>query len=166
MPTVRRRKVVIGGLKSYDTSTELKRLGLTGTLQFKPHRTFTSTVDGFYSNFKDDQIKRGVEVPLHWGGAMAAKSYSPAFDRADGLMTSGTLQRLSRASSATSLQPRHAKLYSFGWNNALDGDNGWHGFLDISYSKTNRNELSLRNLCRHRLCCSGPTDRSDLRDER
>ena len=38
-------------------------------------------------------------------------------------------------------QPRHAKLYSFGWNTRFDGDNGWHGFADISYSKTNRNEL-------------------------
>ena len=29
---------------------------------------WTSTVDGFYSNFKDDQIARGIEVPLQWGG--------------------------------------------------------------------------------------------------
>ena len=28
----------------------------------------TSTVDGFYSNFKDDQVARGIEVPLQWGG--------------------------------------------------------------------------------------------------
>ncbi|HEY6049338.1 MAG TPA: TonB-dependent receptor plug domain-containing protein, partial [Sphingomicrobium sp.] len=44
---------VVGGLKSYSTSTTLKRLGLTGTLEFKPTDHWTSTIDGFYSNFKD-----------------------------------------------------------------------------------------------------------------
>ena len=60
--------VVIGGLKPYSTSTSLKRLGLAGTLEFKVSDTITSTVDAFYSDFKDDQIKRGVELPLWWGG--------------------------------------------------------------------------------------------------
>ena len=59
---------VVGGLKSYSRSTELKRLGLTGTAEFKPVDRWTSTVDGFYSDFKDDQIARGIEVPLQWGG--------------------------------------------------------------------------------------------------
>src|SRR5439155_20595468 len=57
---------VVGGLKSYSRSTELKRLGLTGTLEFKPSDDWTSTIDGFYSNFKDDQIARGIEIPLQW----------------------------------------------------------------------------------------------------
>ncbi len=61
--------VVVGGLKSYSRSTELKRLGLAGTIEFKPTPEITSTVDGFYSNFKDDQVARGIEVPLQWGGA-------------------------------------------------------------------------------------------------
>ncbi len=59
---------VIGGSKSYNTSTKLKRLGLMGTLQFRPTPNFTSTLDAFYSNFKEDQIKRGIELPLSWGG--------------------------------------------------------------------------------------------------
>ena len=45
---------VIGGSKSYNTSTELKRLGLMGTLQLRPMPNFTSTLDAFYSDFKDD----------------------------------------------------------------------------------------------------------------
>src|SRR4051812_19635619 len=44
--------VVIGGAKPYSRSTELKRLGLAGTVEFKPTDTITSTIDGFYSNFK------------------------------------------------------------------------------------------------------------------
>src|SRR3954447_25797208 len=77
---------VIGGLKSYSTSTELKRLGLAGTLEFKPVDTITSTIDGFYSNFKDDQIKRGIEIPLQFSGA----SLQPGFTTDNGVVTSGT----------------------------------------------------------------------------
>src|SRR5829696_6499393 len=57
---------VIGGTKSYVTSSQLKRLGLTGALEFKATDQITSMVDAFYSDFKDDQIKRGMEVPLYW----------------------------------------------------------------------------------------------------
>ncbi len=61
--------VVIGGSKSYATSTQLTRLGLQGTVQWRPSPNFTSTIDAFYSDFKDDQIKRGIELPLAFGGA-------------------------------------------------------------------------------------------------
>ncbi len=127
---------VIGGLKPYSTSTELKRLGLSGTLEFKPTDNITSTIDGFYSNFKDDQVKRGIEVPLYWSDAQL----QPGFTATDGVITSGTFTN-TNVVVRNVVQPRHSKLYSFGWNNRFDGDNGWHGFFDLSYSKTNRNEL-------------------------
>ena len=129
---------VIGGLKPYSTSTELKRLGLAGTLEFKPTDYWTSTVDGFYSNFKDDQVKRGIEIPLWWGGG--GEVLQPGFTTQDNVITSGTFNH-TNVVVRNVLQPRHSKLYSFGWNNRYDGQNGWHGFLDLSYSKTNRNEL-------------------------
>ncbi len=63
---------VIGGSKSYVTSTTLKRLGVNGTVQWRPEPQLTFTLDGFYSDFKDDQIKRGIELPLYWGPAPCA----------------------------------------------------------------------------------------------
>jgi iron complex outermembrane receptor protein len=145
--------VVVGGLKSYSRSTELKRLGLAGTIEFKPTETFTSTVDGFYSSFKDDQIARGIEVPLQWGGA----SLQPGFETDDGVVTSGTFTNVWNVVRNVE-QPRHAKLYSFGWNNRYDGPNGWHGFFDISYSKTNRNELIFETYAGTGFSFSGPGD--------
>jgi iron complex outermembrane receptor protein len=127
--------VVIAGAKPYVTSTQLKRLGLAGTLEFKPTDTITSTIDGFYSNFKDDQIKRGIELPLFWGGAPLTIT-----SEEDGVVTSGTFTNVQSVVRNVNFQ-RHAKLYSFGWNNRYDGGNGWRGMLDISYSKTDRNEL-------------------------
>jgi iron complex outermembrane receptor protein len=144
--------VVIGGLKSYSTSTELKRLGLAGTLEFKPTDTITSTIDGFYSNFKDDQVKRGIEVPLQWGGATLTPGTVT-----DGVVTSGTFSNVWNVVRNV-LQPRHAKLYSFGWNNRYDGPNGWHGFLDLSYSKTKRNEVVFETYAGTGYNKSGPGD--------
>ncbi|MEP7131420.1 MAG: TonB-dependent receptor [Sphingomicrobium sp.] len=126
--------VVIGGAKPYSRSTELKRLGLAGTIEFKPTETITSTLDGFYSNFKDDQIARGIEIPLQWGGATLTPGTVT-----NGVVTTGTFSNVWNVVRNV-VQPRHAKLYSFGWNTRYDGPDGWHGFFDLSYSKTNRFE--------------------------
>ncbi|MFL6735059.1 MAG: TonB-dependent receptor [Sphingomicrobium sp.] len=127
--------VVIGGTKSYVTSSQLKRLGLNGAIEFKPSDFITSSIDAFYSDFKDDQIKRGMEVPLYWSGAQL----QPGFTEEDGQITSGTFTNVSAIPRNVAWQ-RDAKLYSFGWNNRFDNDDGWHGMLDLSYSKTKRNE--------------------------
>ena len=139
---------VIGGSKSYNTSTELKRLGLMGTLQWRPMPNFTSTLDAFYSDFEDDSIKRGVELPLFWGGVPLLNA------AADGdLVTSGTFgdDPLTPAVEGVKgvvrndVLQRHAKLYAFGWNNEWRSDNGWRVTGDVAYSKTKRNELTLES---------------------
>ncbi len=127
---------VIGGSKSYNTSTQLKRLGLQGTLQWRPSDNFTSTFDVFYSDFKDDQIKRGIELPLYWGGGVTLTNAVAE----DGLVTSGVFNNVKGVVRNDAFQ-RHAKLYSYGWNNTWKNGDGLQLSADISYSKTNRNEL-------------------------
>ena len=130
---------VIGGSKSYNTSTNLKRLGLMGTLQWRPMPNFTSTLDAFYSNYKEDAIKRGVELPLYWGGVPLTNAQS------DGdLVSSGTFAGVKGVVRNDVFQ-RHAKLYAFGWNNEWRSDDGWRVAGDISYSKTDRNELNIES---------------------
>lgn len=130
---------VIGGSKSYNTSTTLTRLGLNGTLQVRPSSNFTSTLDAFYSDFKDDQVKRGIELPLYWSSATLSNPQS-----SDGFVTSGQFSGVKGVVRNDVFQ-RKAKLYSFGWNNKYEGDDGWNAMLDLSYSKTNRNELNLES---------------------
>lgn len=132
--------VVIGGSKSYATSTTLKRLGLMGTFQVRPMPNLTSTVDAFYSNFKDDSIKRGIELPLYWSAAQL----QPGFTTNGDIVSSGTFTGVKGVVRNDVFQ-RHAKLYSFGWNNSYVTDGGWHLNGDLSYSKTDRNELSLES---------------------
>ena len=148
-PTIGSGEAVIGGSKSYNTSADLKRLGLMGTLQWRPHPNFTMTVDGFYSNFKEDQIKRGVELPLFWGGVPLI---NPTTD--GDLVTGGTfgddpatlaVVEGVKGVVRNDVFQRHAKLYAFGWNGAWKGDNGWSATGDISFSKTDRNELNVES---------------------
>ncbi|HEX8263701.1 MAG TPA: TonB-dependent receptor plug domain-containing protein, partial [Allosphingosinicella sp.] len=132
---------VIGGSKSYVTSTQLKRLGLQGTMQFRPTRTFTATIDAFYSNFQDDQIKRGIELPLAWGNA----SLQPGSGKVEnGFLVSGIATGVEGVIRNDAFE-RHAKLFSTGINLNYEGENGWNGFFDFGYSRTDRNELILES---------------------
>jgi len=129
---------VIGGSKSYATSSSLKRLGVQGTIEWQVTDSFTTSLDGFYADFRENQIKRGVELPLGFAvplvGAQATDGFVRAgrFEGVEGVVRNDIFQR-------------HANLYAFGWNGRYDGDDGWNAFLDISYSRTDRNELVLES---------------------
>jgi iron complex outermembrane recepter protein len=140
--------VVIGGSKSYATSTQLTRLGLQGTVQWRPTPNFTSTFDAFYSDFKDDQIKRGIELPLGFDVNNDPASPNATKLTITDIDPSGqfVFARAGRFSNVEGVVrndvfERNAKLYSFGWNNRWEGDDGWNVTADISMSKTDRNEL-------------------------
>ena len=134
---------VIGGSKSYVTSTQLKRLGLNGTLQYQASDTIRMTFDGFYSNFNDDQSKRGIELPLGFGAFGTA--FNPATATVtDGFAAAGTFTNV-RGVVRNDIFQRKADLYSFGYNAEYKGDDGWKAFIDIGYSRTDRNELSIES---------------------
>jgi iron complex outermembrane recepter protein len=131
---------LIAGNKSFVTSTQLKRLGLNGTLQYQASDTVRMTLDGFYSNFKDDQSKRGIELPVSFFGTTGNAA---DFTAANGVYTNGILRNVQGVVRNDVFQ-RNADLYSFGYNAEYDGDDGWKAFIDVGYSKTDRNELSLQ----------------------
>jgi len=134
---------LIGGSKSFVTSTQLKRLGLNGTLQYQASDTVRMTFDGFYSNFEDDQSKRGIELPLGFG-AFGTTGNPADFTVSDGFATSGIFRNVQGVVRNDIFQ-RKADLYSFGYNATYDGDDGWKAFIDIGYSRTDRNELSIES---------------------
>lgn len=139
---------VIGGSKSYVTSTQLKRLGLSGTLQWRPAPEFTSTFDAFYSDFSDDQIKRGIELPLGFdvnndpAAPNATKLTNLTVE--NGVATAGRFSNVEGVVRNDAFE-RDAKLYAFGYNGRYQGDDGWNAQVDISYSRTDRTELVLES---------------------
>ncbi len=132
---------VIGGSKSFVTSTQLKRFGINGTLQYKATDTLMMTLDGFYSNFNDDQSKRGIELPLGFGAFGTGTTVTTV---EDGFATAGTFNNVQGVVRNDIFQ-RKADIYSFGYNATYEGDDGWKAFFDASLSKTDRNELSIES---------------------
>ena len=134
---------LIGGSKSFVTSTQLKRLGINGTVQYAPTSTLMLTLDGFYSNFEDDQSKRGIELPLGFF-AFGTTGDEDSATVENGLVTSGIFENV-RGVIRNDIFQRKADQYSFGFNADYDGDDGWHAMFDVGYSRTDRNELSLES---------------------
>lgn len=128
---------IIGGIKPFVTSSELERLGVNSTLQIKATDELTLTFDGFYSDFNDTNIKRGIELPLAWSGA----SLSPTGrEIVDGQIVGGTYSGVEGVVNNHNFV-RQANLYSGGFNADYHGDDGWNARFDVSFSKTDRNEL-------------------------
>ncbi len=140
---------VIGGSKSFVTSTQLKRLGVNGTLQFEPAPNWMITLDGFYSNFEDDQSKRGIELPLGFFafGTTADRSTATIITDPTGELnfaTAGEFENV-RGVVRNDIFQRKADQYSGGLNIHYEGDDGWNAFFDFGYSRTDRNELSIES---------------------
>ena len=129
--------VVLGGSKSYVESTDTTRTGVVGTLEFKPTDSFTTSFDAFYSKFKDNQILRGIELPLYWSGAQLA----PGFTSTNGLVTSGSFTGV-KGVLRNDANVRDADTLSLGWNGKYKA-NGWTLTGDAAYSKVDRSELIL-----------------------
>ena len=124
----------IDGLATWNNSTVVKRLGLTGTIQAELTPDVTFTVDGFYSHFKDDQDRRGVEFPL------GCCSDGPTDTTvADGVVNLGTFTNVPAVVNNQNFK-RKADLYSIGGNLKWDPDGPWGAFLDFGWSKTDRLE--------------------------
>ena len=138
---------VIGGNKSFVTSTQLTRIGVNGTLQWEASPTLMVTLDGFYSNFDDDQSKRGIELPLGFGafGTTFDPSTATVVDGPfGGFAEQGTFENVEGVVRNDVFQ-RKADLYSGGLNLDYEGDDGWSAFFDFGYSRTDRNELSIES---------------------
>ena len=135
---------LIGGSKSFVTSTQLKRFGINGTIQAKPTDAVTFTFDGFYSNFKDDQSKRGIEFPLGFD-LCCGTGFNPAGATVDqGQYVTGTFTN-AEGVIRNDIFEKKADLYSVGGNVAWNPGNGWKAFADVGWSRTTRNELSLES---------------------
>ncbi len=124
--------VVIGGSKPYVVSTNLERLGIIGALEFEPTDTFSSVIDVFYSNFKDEQTLRGIELPLFWSAAQL----QPGFTVENGVVTKGQFNGV-KGVVRNDANTRDADIWALGWNGRWT-PGLWTVVGDISYSGVER----------------------------
>lgn len=132
---------LVGGVKPFVTTSQLKRLGISGTIQADFGSNWMLTLDGFYSNFDDTQIKRGIELPLAWSGATLSPT---GRETRNGLITAGTFSGVEGVVNNHNYL-RQADLYSGGINLKHEGDDGWNVNFDFGWSRTDRRELILES---------------------
>lgn len=133
---------VIGGVKPFVQSDTVKRDSVIGTLEFTPSDTFSSSVDFFYSEFEEEQLLRGIELPLQWSSAQLQPGY--IVDQEANVVTSGTFANVQGVirSDATLTD---ATLYSIGWNTKFALGDDWQGEVDLNRSSADRDDEILEN---------------------
>ncbi|HWU79077.1 MAG TPA: TonB-dependent receptor plug domain-containing protein, partial [Caulobacter sp.] len=135
-PTTASGDLVIGGAKPYVQSNNLKRTGVIGVLEYSPTDKLHTSLDLYYSKFREKQILRGIELPLFWGSA----TLQPGYTAEDGLITQGTYTGV-KGVMRNDLNTRRTTLKSAGWNIAYDTDNGWTLAADLSHSDAKRRDV-------------------------
>jgi iron complex outermembrane receptor protein len=130
---------LIGGSKPYVISGELERTSASGTLEWEPSENFNTSVDIFYSRFKDHQIKRGVELPLAWGNGVPLTG--PTVE--DGFVTSGTFSNV-KGVVRNDIKNRDADIFSAGWN-VRAGNDVLKATFDVSYAQVDRTDLDVES---------------------
>ncbi|SFK55489.1 TonB-dependent receptor [Caulobacter sp. UNC279MFTsu5.1] len=135
-PTTASGDLVIGGAKPYVQSNNLKRTGVIGVLEYSPTDKFRTSLDLYYSKFREKQILRGIELPLFWSSA----TLQPGYTAEGGLITNGTYTGV-KGVMRNDLNTRHTTLKSAGWNIAYDTDNGWTLAADLSHSDAKRSDV-------------------------
>jgi iron complex outermembrane receptor protein len=130
---------IIGGQNSRVNSNDLNRIGGFTTVQWAPTARFETTIDAFYTDFNEDNVTRGIETPLAFGGGFGVSA--PVITAVeDGFVTAGSFSNV-RGVVRNDINLRRAELFSTGINTKYLGDR-WTLEFDGSYSRaTRRDEL-------------------------
>ncbi|MBU4436427.1 MAG: TonB-dependent receptor, partial [Alphaproteobacteria bacterium] len=151
-PTDGSGNLVLGGAKPYVQSSMLKRDGVIGVLEFAPNDRFSSSLDVFYSQFKNHQIQRGIELPLVWGGVPLTNATVKG-----GFVTAGTFNGV-KGVVRNDGNDRDSTIKSLGWNNKLLVGDAWTLTSDVSWSKVERTDMILETYAGTGRAGTGATD--------
>jgi len=127
--------LVIGGIKPFIRSSNLKRSSLMGVVEYRPSRSFHATLDIFLSDFEETQILRGVEVPFWWSSAQLREGYTVN----NGLVTQGVFDNVYMVMRNDNVW-RDADIQNAGLNLRFGDREGWVLTLDASISKMERTD--------------------------
>jgi TonB-dependent receptor len=122
------------GIKALAVTGNQVRDGLMGVVEWHPSREFTSTVDVYHSRFSQDEIRRGMEIPLQDDGSV--RFSNPTI--ANGMMVSGTANNVNPVVRNNRMS-RDDTLSAIGWNNKFIAGK-WTAVVDLSHSKADHQE--------------------------
>ncbi|HEY0947600.1 MAG TPA: TonB-dependent receptor, partial [Opitutaceae bacterium] len=129
---------VLGGAKPFVRSSELERDGFMGVIEYKPSKSFHTTLDLYYSKFEETQLLRGIEFPLFWSSAQL----QPGYTVDNGVITNATFNNVFGV-VRNDVVFRDDDVYAAGWNFKFGDGSGWTTIADISYSRIERKDTVL-----------------------
>jgi iron complex outermembrane receptor protein len=144
----------ITGTKSYVRSSNLKRDGFMGVLEYKPNELIHSTVDIYYSKFEENQVLRGMEIPLYPAWSPTSLSNTTVTGT---YVTGGTYTNVHPVVRNDSFV-RNDNLFSLGWNLKVNEKGAWPLVFDVGYSKVDRKDKNLETWSGFSNANSGPGD--------
>lgn len=133
------------GFKYFVDDTTETRDAAMATIEFKPNKNLTSSIDVLYSKFDKEITKRGLEIQVNdsWKSgnsnpdiaAQAPGLINAVFQPVTGgsALVSGTWQNVNPLSRHI-WEPRKDELKSVGWNTKWKFADKWTGIADLSYS--------------------------------
>ena len=128
------------GQTSRALSSRLKRDGIMGVFEYKPNDNSHTTVDLYYTKYKQDEVMRGIENSLVWAGESKNRLTTMPFG--------GTT--MTDTATYTNVQPMensqlHASddsIFSFGLNHEFKSGNT-DFVADVSYSKAESDQTNI-----------------------
>lgn len=145
-PGVAPGSYITDGIKALRRTGVTKRDGLMATVEFKPSKAWTSTVDMFTSRAKQEDTANQWESHLYYNGdypCQPACQWTGTTVNANKTLTGGTITNIYPLVRGM-YNNREDKIDALGWNNKFKlGEVAMN--VDVNYSKAKRNELSLEN---------------------
>ena len=135
------------GIKALRRTGYTKRDGVIGTLEFRPNEKWISTVDLFYSRAKQENTANQWEMNTQYNGSFPCNpdcTYSNAEVNGNGTFTGGSIAGVYPLVRGM-YNHRDDTIKAAGWRNEFFFANGIKLTADASWSKANREELSLEN---------------------
>jgi iron complex outermembrane receptor protein len=127
--------VAVGGGRVWARQSELERDSIVVGLDWEPTDKVSATLDVFYSDFTEDQIKHGLVLNLD-GGAMTPIS------TANGIVTEGVYAGNTLLGTENNAFLRDADNLSIGANLKYYFDNDWNMIIDLSHSSVDRSDTN------------------------
>ena len=134
--------VPYNGFNAWADQESRKRDGASVTLQFRPNKNFTSTLDVFTSTFDKVKTNTGFQAPLNDSWNPVAGNYDSG-----GVLTSATLDGSNvtagtfnnvRAVVRNDSTAEKDKIRSIGWNNKFKLGDKWSINADLANSRSKR----------------------------
>ncbi|MDA3914998.1 TonB-dependent receptor [Oleiagrimonas sp.] len=132
--------LVVGGVKNYGISDQMKRQGYLATFQWRPSDNYTSTLDLTYDKFNETQQAKGMEFPLYWGSGVTLQPGNVS----NGFVQSGTYANV-KTVVRNDYNKTRAKVWNIDWSNDIRFNEDWSAKITANYSRAQRKDKLLES---------------------